>query len=305
MDEKAEVREFLTTRRSRIGPAAAGLPAYGGNRRVPGLRREEVAMLAGVSVDYYTRLERGNLAGVSESVLTNVSRALQLDDAEHEHLFDLARRANSGAAPRRRPPRGGVPSSIQQVLDAMDNAPAWVRNGRHDVLATNRLGRALLAPLLAGSEPVPGRTGAQAAAARRPANSARFIYLDPASREFWGNWERAADDTAAYLRTEAARNPHDKELVELIGELSTLSEEFRRRWAKHDVRFHRTGTKVINHPVVGAVELSFQAMAFPADPGLVMVVYTAAPGSLAADSLKVLASWAATQDAHEAGRLTS
>jgi len=287
MDQRAEIREFLSSRRARITPEQAGLPAYGGNRRVTGLRREEVAMLAGVSVDYYVRLERGNLSGASEAVLDSLARALQLDEAERSHLFALAREATPAPASRRRSttPKQVRPA-IQQILDAITDAPAWVRNGRHDLLAANRLARALYAPMLADS--------------RRPANTARFVYLDPASREFFVDWERAASDIAAILRSEAGRNPHDKALTELIGELSTRSEIFRTRWAAHNVRFHRTGKKKLHHPVVGTLDLDFEAMEFPSDPGLILLVYTAAPDTPTADALKLLASWAATQD-HLAG----
>ena len=283
MDEPAELREFLSSRRARLTPDRAGLPAYGGNRRVKGLRREEVALLAGVSIDYYVRLERGNAGGASDSVLESVARALQLDEAERDHLFHLARNSSHQSAPRRRKPTGSVRPSVQQMLDAITDAPAWVRNARHDMLASNGLARALYAPLLADP--------------RRPANNARFVYLDPASREFFVDWDRAADDIAAMLRSEAGRNPHDKPLVELIGELSTRSEVFRTRWAAHDVRFHRVGFKKIHHPVVGDLELSFEAMEFPSDPGLTMLVYTAAAGTPSSDGLKLLSSWAATQDA--------
>jgi transcriptional regulator with XRE-family HTH domain len=281
-DHRAEVREFLSSRRARITPDQAGLPAYGGNRRVKGLRREEVAMLAGVSVDYYVRMERGNLAGTSESVLDALGRALQLDEAERDHLFALARAADP--SPRRR--RGTAPStvspSIQLVLDAISDAPAWVRNGRHDVVAMNRLGRALYAPVLADP--------------RRPANTTRFVYLDPAARDFFVDWDRIANDAAAMLRLEAGRTPHDRALIELVGELSTQSEVFRKRWASHDVRFHRSGHKRLRHPVVGQLDLNFESMDLPAEPGLTLNVYTAAPGSPTADGLKMLASWAATQD---------
>ena len=288
MDNRAQVREFLISRRERITPAQAGLPAYGGgNRRVKGLRREEVALLAGVSIDYYVRMERGNLAGASEAVLDGIASALQLDEAERAHLFDLAR-ATQPAPPRhRRSKTSGVTDGMQQILDAITDAPAWVRNARHDMLAANRLARALYAPVLADP--------------RRPANNARFIYLDPAAREFFADWERAADDIAAMLRSEAGSNPHDKQLVELIGELSTRSDEFRTRWAAHNVRFHRTGRKCIHHPVVGTLDLSFEAMEFPAHPGLTLLTYTAAAGTPTADSLKMLASWAAT--AEQAGDL--
>jgi transcriptional regulator with XRE-family HTH domain len=288
MDNRAQVREFLISRRERISPAQAGLPAYGGsNRRVKGLRREEVALLAGMSIDYYVRMERGNLTGASEVVLDGIASALQLDEAERAHLFDLARAAQPAPPRQRRRKTSGVTDGIQQILDAITDAPVWVRNARHDMLAANRLARALYAPVLADP--------------RRPANNARFVYLDPAAREFFADWERAADDIAAMLRSEAGSNPHDKQLVELIGELSTRSEEFRSRWAAHNVRFHRTGRKCIHHPVVGTLDLDFEAMEFPAHPGLTMLAYTAAAGTPTADSLKMLASWAAT--AEQAGDL--
>jgi transcriptional regulator with XRE-family HTH domain len=288
MDNRAQVREFLISRRERISPAQAGLPAYGGNnRRVKGLRREEVALLAGVSIDYYVRMERGNLTGASDAVLDGIASALQLDEAERAHLFDLARAAQPAPPRQRRSKTSGVTGGIHQILDAITDAPAWVRNARHDILAANRLARALYAPVLADP--------------RRPANNARFIYLDPAAREFFADWDRAADDIAAMLRSEAGSNPHDKQLVELIGELSTRSEEFRGRWAAHNVRFHRTGRKTIHHPVIGTLDLDFEAMEFPAHPGLTLLAYTAAAGTPTADSLKMLASWAAT--AEQAGDL--
>jgi transcriptional regulator with XRE-family HTH domain len=282
MDHRAEIKEFLSSRRARLTPERAGLPVYGGNRRVKGLRREEVALLAGVSVDYYVRIERGHLAGASENVLEALARALQLDDAERAHLFTLARESDPGPTVRRRPATKGVRPAIQQVLDAITDAPAWIRNGRHDLLAANPMAQALYAPMLADP--------------RRPANTARFVYLDPASKEFFADWERAADDIAAILRLEAGRNPHDKALTELIGELSTRSETFRTRWAAHNVRFHRTGKKKLHHPVVGDLDLDFEAMEFPSDPGLILLVYTAPAGTPTADALKLLASWAATQD---------
>jgi transcriptional regulator with XRE-family HTH domain len=282
MDNRAQIREFLASRRARITPGQAGLPAYGGTRRVAGLRREEVALLAGVSIDYYVRMERGNLAGASDAVLEGVARALQLDDAERAHLFDLARASERQPARLRRSREPGVTASVQQVLDAITDAPAWVRNARHDMLAANRLARALYAPLLADP--------------RRPANNARFIYLDPASRDFFIDWDRAADDIAAMLRLEAGRNPYDKNLVELIGELSTRSEDFRARWAAHNVRFHRTGYKRLRHPAVGDLDLNFEAMELSSQPGLTLLVYTAPQGSPAADGLALLASWAATAE---------
>jgi transcriptional regulator with XRE-family HTH domain len=282
VDQRSQVREFLVSRRARLTPDQAGLPAYGGsNRRVTGLRREEVALLAGVSIDYYVRMERGNLAGASDAVLDGVANALQLDDAERAHLFDLARSAQPGPARQRRLKTSGLTEGMQQVLDAITNTPAWIRNARHDMLAANPLARALYAPVLADP--------------RRPANNARFVYLDPGAKEFFVDWERAADDIAAMLRSEAGRNPYDKQLIELIGELSTRSEDFRTRWASHNVRFHRTGHKVLQHPVVGRLDMNFEAMEFPAHPGLTLLVYTAPAGSPTADALTMLASWAATQ----------
>ena len=287
-DLRAQVRDFLISRRERISPEQAGLPAYGGtNRRVKGLRREEVALLAGVSIDYYVRMERGNLGGASDAVLDGVATALQLDEAERAHLVNLARAAQPVPARQRRGRTAGVTDGIQRILDAITGAPAWVRNARHDMLAANRLARALYAPVLADP--------------RRPPNNARFVFLDPAARDFFVDWERAADDIAAMLRSEAGRNPYDKQLVELIGELSTRSEDFRTRWAAHDVRFHCTGQKVLHHPVVGRLDLTFEAMEFPSHPGPTMFVYTAPDSSPTADNLKLLASWAAGTP--EEGRL--
>jgi transcriptional regulator with XRE-family HTH domain len=290
MDNRNEIREFLTSRRARITPDQAGLPAYGGHRRVAGLRREEVAMLAGVSVDYYTRLERGNAAGASDSVLEALSRALQLDEAERAHLFDLVHAASGSGAARapRRPARQQVRPSIQRILDSMSTTPAYVRNARLDILSANLLGRALYAPVLTSVE--------------QPANHARFLFLDPSAREFYIEWERQAQDTVALLRTEAGRNPHDKALSGLIGELSTRSEIFRTWWAAHNVRFHRTGIKRLHHPVVGDLSLTYEALDLAADAGLRISAYTAEPGTASEDGLNLLASWAATLDQAETTR---
>jgi transcriptional regulator with XRE-family HTH domain len=282
VDNRNEIRQFLTSRRARITPEQAGLPVYGGNRRVPGLRREEVALLAGVSVDYYTRLERGNLSGVSEAVLDALARALRLDEAERGHLFDLARSANPTARPRRGAVKQGVRPSVQRILDAMTDAPADVRNGRRDILAANRLGYALYSELYV--DPV------------RPANVARFLFLSPRAWDFFPDWEGTANDLVASLRTEAGRNPYDRGLQDLVGELSTRSQEFRSRWAAHNVRQHQTGRKRLCHPVVGDLELTYEVLALPADPGLSLVVYGAEPSSASQDGLKLLASWAATLD---------
>jgi transcriptional regulator with XRE-family HTH domain len=282
MDNRSEAREFLSTRRARITPDRAGLPAYGGNRRVSGLRREEVALLAGVSVDYYTRLERGDLSGASDSVLDALARALQLDDAETAHLFDLARAANASPLAKRRPNRAeGLRPSIQRLLDAVTEAPALIRNNYFDYVAANRLGRALYAPVFA--EPAP--------------NSARFAFLNPAAHAFYLDWDQVTQELVATMRGEAGRNPYDKRLTDLVGELSTRSERFRTLWAAHNVRYHRSGVKRLHHPVVGDVELVYEAFELPADPGLSLSTYTAEPGTASADALKMLASWAATADA--------
>jgi transcriptional regulator with XRE-family HTH domain len=282
VDNRNEVREFLASRRAKLTPEQAGLPAYGGHRRVPGLRREEVALLAGLSVDYYTRLERGHLSGASESVLVALGQALQLDEPERVHLFDLARAANATPRTRRRAPAQQVRPGVQRVLDAMSSAPAWIRNWKADFVGTNRLGRALYAPVF--DDPV------------RPANTARFAFLNPRAGDFYRDWEQTANDMVGVLRAEAGRNPYDRGLTDLVGELSTRSEEFRTRWAAHDVRFHRTGRKRLHHPVVGDLDLTYEAMDLPSDPGLRLLVYTAEPGSPSQDGLDLLASWAATLD---------
>jgi transcriptional regulator with XRE-family HTH domain len=250
---------------------------------VSGLRREELAILAGVSVDYYTRIERGNLNGVSESVLHAIAGALQLDDAERSHLLDLARAsgATTGRQPRR-PAQQRVRPGVQRILDAMTGSPALVQNSRLDILAANQLGYALYSEVFADPQ--------------RPANHIRFVFLDHRARDFYPDWQITANDAVAVLRAEAGRNPYDRALTDLVGELSTRSEEFRTRWAAHNVRQHRGGTKHLHHPVVGDLELAFEAMDVTADPGLVLLAYTAEPGSPSHDALSLLASWAATLD---------
>ncbi|MCV7420303.1 helix-turn-helix domain-containing protein [Mycobacterium yunnanensis] len=282
LDLRFEIREFLRSRRARVTPQTAGLPAYGGQRRVEGLRREEVAMLAGVSVDYYVRMERGGLAGASDDVLDALGRALRLSADEHEHLFHLARQSRLPGGPRQRTPVAAVRPALQQVLDAITGAPAVVRNGRHDVLAMNRPGRALFSPIFADH--------------RRPANAARFVYTCPTEAEaFFVDYDRAATNAAAVLRMEVGCNPHDEELIALVGELSSCSERFRREWASRDVRLHGHGSKRLNHPVVGRLDLDFESMVLPTDPGLHLNVYTAPAGGPTADDLARLATWASEQ----------
>lgn len=277
MDAAGDIREFLTSRRARITPDEAGLPAFGTNRRVKGLRREEVAMLAGISVEYYTRFERGNASGASEEVIEGVARALQLDEAERTHLFDLVRTANaSSRTTLRRPAQERVRPVIQRILDSI-SAPAYVRNGRLDLLAANPLGRALYAPVFESPSGLP--------------NMARFTFLDASATDFFPDWEKIASDAVAILRAEAGRDPYDKTLSNLVGELSTRSDEFRVRWAAHDVKFHRTGTKVLHHPVVGDLSLDYEAMELPGDSGQRILIYSAEPQSPAQQALDLLASW--------------
>lgn len=283
VDNRQEVREFLVSRRAKITPEQAGLPA-GSKRRVPGLRRSEVAMLADVSVEYYAKLERRNLAGVSPSVLDAVARALQLDDAERAHLLALARAADGTSAILRRPKSRHWPPrrSLQWVLDAVTEGPAFVRNGRMDLLAANRLARAFYSEVYASPQ--------------QPPNIARFQFLDPASHRFYPDWSFFADVCVEILHIEAGRNPHDKGLHDLVGELSTRSEEFRTRWGAHNVRHHGSGSKTFHHPVVGTLTLAYEGLELAAEPGLTLTIYTAEPGSPSEEALRLLSSWAATQE---------
>lgn len=281
MDNRAEVREFLASRRARVTPEQVGLPA-GTNRRVDGLRRSEVAALAGVSVEYYTRLERGAISGASPEVLDSLARALRLDDAERAHLFDLAHAASPVARPpRRRHPRLWTPhESLQWILDAVTVGPAFVRNGRMDLLAANALARAFYRDVYE----MPGQ----------PPNLARFTFLDERGYAFHPDWQAFAEVVVAILRTEAARDPHNKELHDLIGELCTRSDAFRRRWAAHDVRHHGAGFKTFRHPIVGEMTLAYEGLEMAAEPGLTLTIYTAEPGTPSAERLRLLASWAAS-----------
>jgi hypothetical protein len=281
MDTRSEIREFLTTRRARLTPEHVGLPTYGA-RRVPGLRREEVAVLAGVSVPYYTRLERGDMSGVSDGVLDALARALELDDAERAHLFDLARAAQPAAVTprRRRPAKQRVRPAVQHILDAITGAAAFVRNDRLDILGGNPLGYALYSLMFEDEA--------------RPVNTARFVFLDPRAQDFYADWERATRETVAVLRSAAGRDPHDRALSDLVGELSTRSEVFRTHWASHNVRFHLNGVKRFHHPVVGELSLNFERLELAADHGLTIFTYTAEPGSRDEEALRLLGSWAAT-----------
>nr|MBP1189276.1 transcriptional regulator with XRE-family HTH domain [Frigoribacterium sp. PvP032] len=286
IDNRDDVREFLMSRRARVTPEQVGLPA-GGGRRVAGLRRSEVAMIAGVSVEYYARLERGQVAGASTGVLEALATALQLDDTERAHLFDLARAADgipaSGRPRSRRTTRSTSRPSLQWALDAVVDGVAFVRDQHQDLLATNSLARAFYSPVIGDG----GRTP----------NLARFQFLDPASRDFYPDWDLFAEMCVGIMRAAAGRDPHDAGLHDLVGELSTRSEVFRRLWGAHDVRSHGAGTKRFVHPVVGELTLAYEELAVVAEPGCSLLVYTAEPGSPSAERLRLLASWAATQEA--------
>ncbi|GIG25608.1 helix-turn-helix domain-containing protein [Cellulomonas denverensis] len=261
MSHKDDVREFLISRRAQVTPEQAGLTVYGDDRRVPGLRREEVAELAGVSLDYYVRLERGNIAGASDEVLHAIAGALRLDEVERRHLFDLARRAPARVAREGRT-AGRLRPSVRRMLDAL-SVPALVTNACQDILGANPAGAALFAPHLESERP----------------NLARFIFLDSRAPEFYADWPLACRLTAAMLRYRAGRDPLNEDLTALIGELSTRSPRFRQDWADHDVHEHRTGRKLYRHPVVGEIDLTYDVLELPGEPGLSITTYTVDPGS--------------------------
>jgi transcriptional regulator with XRE-family HTH domain len=269
-----DIREFLTSRRARITPEQAGLHAYGTRRRVSGLRREEVAMLAGISVEYYTQLERGSVRGVSEGVLDALSRALQLDDVERAHLFDLVHAVKQRPA-RRRPTPEAVRPQVQLVLDNITDAAAFVRNGRLDILSANPLGYVLYSEAFVTPD--------------RPVNLARFVFLDPHARQFYVDWDAIADAGVGSLRAEAGRDPYNRDLTELVGELSMRSDDFRVRWASHDVRRYSSGTQRFKHPLAGDLTLAFEALDVVSDVGQTIIVYAAEPGSPSAEALRRLA----------------
>ncbi|MEV0235824.1 helix-turn-helix transcriptional regulator [Nonomuraea sp. NPDC050786] len=285
-DNRSEIRDFLASRRAKITPEQAGLPTSG-RRRVPGLRREEVAVLAGVSTEWYTRLEKGHISGVSEDVIDAVARALRLEEDERTYLFDLARAARPAHRTLSRRKDVEVPPRIQWLLDSMTMSSASVQNGRMDVVAHNPLARALFAPWFQSD--TTDKRG-------RP-NVARYIFLDPGAHDFYVDWEAAAVITAALLRAEAGREPHDRALRELVGELSTLSPDFRTMWAAHDVRLRHDGIKRLRHPEVGRLELTYQSLNLPMSHRAVhdLTIYTAEPGTTSEDRLKLLASLAATR----------
>lgn len=276
VSNKDDVREFLTTRRAKVTPDQVDLLAVGNQRRVPGLRREEVALLAGVSPDYYVRLERGNLAGASEQVLNALARALRLDDAERAHLFALARAANGPVRGSRRTAVTKIRPGVLLVLDSL-TGPAYVRNTRGDILAANTAAYALYAGILDRD--------------RMPLNLHRFLFLDDRAPAFFLDWEDVADGAVATLRAEAGRHPDDRSLTDLVGELVTKSQAFRTRWAQHNVKHHRTAAKRLHNDLVGDIDLTGESLELPGD-NLVIITYTAEPDSPAAEALRFLTSWA-------------
>jgi transcriptional regulator with XRE-family HTH domain len=280
MDNRAEMREFLASRRARIRPEDAGLPG-GGGRRVPGLRREELAALAGVSVSWYTRLERGDAVGASDAVLDSIARTLKLDDLERSHLLQLARSSHPHGtkAVARRPAARPIRTSLQLILDQMTDMPAIVQNERADIVAMNPLARALYSGLISGSD--------------GPLNHARYIHLDPGSQSYYRDWDKVASDRAAMLHVAAARNPFDSELSNLIGELATRSEDFRHRWASRNVHEHQAGVKRVHHELVGDMELIYETLSLPTEPGLTLYINAAEPGSASSDALRLLGAWSA------------
>jgi transcriptional regulator with XRE-family HTH domain len=278
MPGRSDVSEFLKTRRARITPAKAGIRELGRARRVPGLKREEVAMLAGVSTEYYARLERGDLRGVSDVVLNALARALQLDEAEQAHLFDLARATSLGAQPSRHGGRPVVRPSIDRLLESMSTTPAYVRNARFEILLANEPCLALYANVFSRDA--------------LPFNLARYVFLDPGAKNFFVDWERVADDITAALRVEAGPPPRDSALSLLVGELTTGSKTFATRWARHNVRFHITSTKSLRNSLIGEIELTGDALDLGA--GLTLIAYTAERGSKAQEQLDLLNSWTLT-----------
>ncbi|MEO3891913.1 helix-turn-helix transcriptional regulator [Nonomuraea sp. B5E05] len=285
-DNRSDIRGFLTSRRAKLAPERVGLPTSR-RRRVPGLRREEVAALAGVSTEWYTRLEKGHISGLSESVLEAVAQALLLNEDERTYLLDLARAARPAVRRSHRRKDVKIPSSVQWMVDSMTMAPAFVRNGRLDIVASNPLCRALYSPMFDS-----GTTGD-----RGCANFPRYFFLDPGSSGFFVDWEEGARATVAVLRAEAGRAPHDRALRELVGELSTLSPDFRTMWASHDVRIRHEGVKRLDHPEVGRLEMTFRSLNLPLPQRAVhdLVIYTAEPGTPSEDRLRLLASWTAPQ----------
>ncbi|MGW3438838.1 helix-turn-helix domain-containing protein [Streptomyces bacillaris] len=285
LDRRAELSEFLRTRRARLRPQDVGLPEFGRARRVPGLRREELAQLAGVSVAYYTRLEQGNGRNVSAEVLDAIARALRLSDAEHAHLTHLAKPGQHKK--KRRPARvQRVRTGLLHLLESLEGVPAYVSGARSDILAWNPMAAAVF-----------GDWGALPPEER---NWARLVFLSPAYRDLFVEWDTKASDMVSYLRLYAGCHPDDPQLSALVGELSVKNDEFRRLWATHNVKEKGHGVKLLRHPLVGDMALSYETLHLPDDPEQYLVTYHAEPGSESAQALRLLASWGADAGRTEA-----
>ncbi|MGP3969662.1 helix-turn-helix transcriptional regulator [Streptomyces sp. 6N223] len=278
LDRRAELGEFLRSRRARLRPEELGLPDYGGQRRVPGLRREELARLAGVSVDHYVRLEQGRTLHFSEAVLDSVARALRLNAVEREHLYRLARPwsdsdRQDGPAPSQR-----VRPGLRRLLDAAADVPAYIVGRNTDVLAWNRLAAALITDF--GALPP------------RQRNLARLVFRDEGMRSLYADWRGKASDVAAYLRLDAGRHPDDPQTAALLDELSAASPEFREAWAEHQLKDKTHGRYVYRHPVVGELDLAFETLRLPDDPDQALIAHTVEEGSPSQTALRLLATWA-------------
>jgi transcriptional regulator with XRE-family HTH domain len=276
--DRDELGAFLKARRAELSPSDVGLPGGGTHRRVAGLRREEVAQLAAISTDYYTRLEQGRISA-SAPVLAALARVLRLTDDERAYMYELAGKT-AAAKPRRRAPQKVKPH-MQRILDHITDTPAIVMTPIHDILAWNPLAAALMIDF--GEVP------------ERERNFLRLIFTDPRMRALYPDWEGLARSVISYIRMEAARNPDDPRLAELIGELSIRDREFRQWWAGHDVAFKRRGARTYNHPVVGEITLEWDTLTSDAEPDQQLIVYTAEPGSTSEQALRILASWAASE----------
>lgn len=276
MDPRIEINSFLTSRRAKLTPDQAGVPQFGGARRVTGLRREEVAHLAGVSTDYYARLERGKISGASREVLEAIARALQLDSDEHEHLLNLVAITQRRTPRKKTSNRTTVRPGIQRVLDSI-TTPAFVQNPRLDRIGSNQPGRALYSLPADGSQD--------------KFNYAHYLFLDPRASRFHRDFENAKHNVVALLHAATSHDPYDKELIEVIGTLSTQSEEFRSLWASHDIFRYRSGAKLLTHSGIGDLEFGYESFELSTDPGLVMLVYTIEPGSPTAEAMGLLSSW--------------
>jgi transcriptional regulator with XRE-family HTH domain len=277
MGQSAEFGKFLKAMRSRLTPEKAGIASTSGARRVPGLRREEIARLADVSTDYYTRLEQGRNIHPSRAVLDSVARALSLDPGEQTHMIDLLE--NCAKSQRSAIPAQGVRPALGQLLDAVGNVPALVLGRRTDVLAGNRLAFLLLTEFPA--MPVEER------------NLTRWLILDPLARELFRDWKTVAAEAVGTLRVDIGRHPNDAQANQLVGELAVRNEQFRQWWAGHRVATGSAGTVRLHHPVVGDLELNFENLALPDDPDQVLRMFSAKPGSPSADSLALLGSFGA------------